>query len=1254
MSLRNAALRLIAILLLLAGAGGDFATAAAPIDFNRDVRPILSQHCFKCHGPDPNTREAEMRLDTKDGLFEDRGETTAFVPGDLAHSEAWQRITSDDEFMRMPPPDAKRDLTPAKIAILKAWIEQGAKWEPHWAFVPPQQVAPPDVKHEGWASNAIDRFVLARMEAAGLSPSPEAGRYTLIRRVSLDLIGLPPSIEETDAFVDDPRPDAYERLVDRLLASPHYGERWARRWLDLARYADTNGYEKDRTRSIWPYRDWVIDAINAGMPFDEFTVKQLAGDMLPDATTNDLVATGFHRNTMLNEEGGIDPLEFRYHAMTDRVATTGTTWLGLTTGCAQCHDHKFDPISHREYFGLMAFLNNADEPEMPLPDPKRDALYAANLQQAERLLRELPSHWPISTEDHWQTARVLEAKTESGETPKVLKDGSILLAAPGPERDTYTIVVETESPRLDRLRVAALTHRSLPQKGPGRVAHGNFVLSEVSVVASPRSQPEEHVPVSIKSAAADVEQDGFPASSAIDGDATTGWAIHSPGKPLNANHEITLAFAKPVENATGTRFVITLRQEHGGRHTIGRVRIAVPGQPPASQADPSQLAQQAFEQWLRHERARTVAWTSLRPSEVSSNLPLLTVQDDDSIFVTGDTTKQDKYALTFARSSESNSAIGKGETGERERGRQEKPPGPPLAPSPVPITALRLEALPDDRLPASGPGMTYYEGTPGDFFLTEFRVTADGQPVEVASASDSYSKNRFGNNAATSAQAIDGDMQTGWSVDGRQGERHTAVFLLAKPIDPTKLQIEMTFGRHFASSLGRFRVSATDGTPAISRHREIASDTGALAESIGAESPTIPIARDLDDEIERLLTKPDEELTSEERTQLIDAFLLQAPELEKFAAQIRTLRKPPPATTTLVFRERPASNPRPTFMHNRGEYLQPTEEVEPITLEALHPFPADQPLNRLGFGRWLVDEANPLTARVVANRHWAVLFGRGIVPTVQDFGFQGEAPSHPELLDWLALELVGREHGTPNRWDLKSLHRTIVTSATYRQASEIPPDKLQLDPFNVWLSRGPRLRLEAELIRDAALVSSGLFSPQMHGEPVRPPQPEGVTEAAYGSPTWNASTGSDRFRRSVYTFIKRTAPFAMFSVFDAPSGEACTAKRDVSNTALQSLTLLNDVMFLEAAQAFGRELAALDGSDEARATVAFRRVLTRPPTDEERARLLTFIKTQRDRLTNGELEAKKFIGTDDATPEQAVWTALARALMSLDEATTRS
>ncbi len=366
------------------------------VSFSRDVRPILSSHCFKCHGFDATTREADLRLDTKESLFARHNDVHPFVPGDVVRSEAFRRIVSDDPDERMPPPSAKKDLKPAEIEILRKWIEQGAPWESHWAFSPPKKSPAPLAADDSWSRTPIDRFILEKLRAAGLSPSPEADRYTLIRRVSLDLTGLPPTPEEAEAFVRDTAPDAYERLVDRLLQSEAYGERWARRWLDLARYADTNGYEKDRPRTIWPYRDWVVKALNDNMPFDEFTIKQLAGDMLPDATEADRIATGFHRNTMLNEEGGIDPLEFRFHAMTDRVATTGITWLGLTTGCAQCHSHKYDPISHTEYYGLMAFLNNADEVELPLfggREPRQFKLVDSG-NVADRV-RKLASLWPV-------------------------------------------------------------------------------------------------------------------------------------------------------------------------------------------------------------------------------------------------------------------------------------------------------------------------------------------------------------------------------------------------------------------------------------------------------------------------------------------------------------------------------------------------------------------------------------------------------------------------------------------------------------------------------------------------------------------------------------------------------------------------------------------------------------------------------------------------------------------------------------------
>ena len=575
---------------VLAAAVANAAAADRSVDFARDV-PIL-RNCLKCHGPDDAVRESGLRLDRReDALAAADSGAAAIVPGDPEGSELVRRVFATDPAERMPPPDSNLSLTAAQQEILRQWIAEGAEYTDHWAFVRPQPVQPPEVEREQWVRTAIDRFILARLEAEGIAPSERADRYSLIRRASLDLIGLPPSPAEVDAFVNDPSPDAYERLIDRLLASPHYGERWARRWLDLARYADTNGYEKDRVRSVWPYRDWVIDALNAGMPFDQFTIEQLAGDMLPDATLDQRIATGFHRNTMLNEEGGIDPLEFRFHAMTDRVATTGTAWLGLTIGCAQCHTHKYDPISHHEYYSLMAFLNNADEPELDLPSATAEQQYQQQLFEAFRLLADLTQEVP------------------------------------------------TTDPR--------------------------------------------------------------------------------------------------------------------------------------------------FTDWLRERRAESVRWTPLVPTAMSSNLPLLTLEDDATVFVSGDTTKLDVYELTYR-------------------------------PGAAAITAVRLEALPDDRLPAHGPGMTYYEGTKGDFFLGEFVVEVDGAAAAIGSASESYGKNRFGSNPVSAALCTDGDVQTGWSVDARQGERHTAVFVFQEPLrDVGELTLRMTFGRHreFAGTVP----DLGDGRPARRR-----------------------------------------------------------------------------------------------------------------------------------------------------------------------------------------------------------------------------------------------------------------------------------------------------------------------------------------------------------------------------------------------------------------------------------------------------
>ena len=950
------------------------ATAQSAPEYSRDVRPILAENCFQCHGPDEAAREADLRLD---------------VAGHDLGRVLIERVTVDDDEEVMPPPHTGKTLSPREVATLEAWVDAGAPYQRHWAFVKPSSPRPP----AGDDDHPIDRFVRASASSRGLTLAPEADRVTLARRVYLDLTGLPPTIDQVDAFLADERPDAYERLVDALIGSTRYAERQARRWLDLARYADSNGYEKDRARSIWPYRDWVIRAFESQMPYDDFVVKQLAGDMLPRATADDRIATGFHRNTMLNEEGGIDPLEYRFHALTDRVATTGTVFLGLTVGCAQCHTHKYDPITHSEYYGLMACFDDADEPDFFVPDDRATARVEANRVDASRQLAELWAQWP------------------SGD------------------------------------------------------------------------------------AARDSE----------------------------------------------------------------------------------------FAAWRAKRRQQVSVWSSLVVAHASSNMPTLTVDDASGVVIaSGDTTKHDVYRLR-------------------------------LQPHNAPITALRLEALPHESLPARGPGLTYYEGRKGDFFLSELRAFTgvDDAPARFAKTTESFAKNQYGSHAANAAAAIDGDLQTGWSTHTRNGERHVAVFVFAEPIAAgAPVTLELHFGRHFASSLGRLRLSATDATD-------------------GYEA--VALAFDDDGRDEDLLRRPDATLTSAERARLRDAFIFEAEEVADATARIRKLRARTEHATTMVMRERPAGCGRTTRRHHRGEYLQPREVVEPHVPAALG---ATKPVrDRLELARWLVSDDNPLAGRVVVNREWAALFGRGLVATPGDFGAQGEAPTHPELLDWLAVRFI--EDG----WSLQRLQRLIVTSATYRQSARVNAANLERDPDNRWLSRAPRLRLDAEVLRDAALLATGKLAEQRFGRPVRPPQPAGVTEVAFGKPGWRPDEGAARFRRSLYTFQKRTAPFAFYATFDAPSGEACVVQREVSRTPLQALSLLNDPMMVELYVAFGAELAALAATHpvEDVVAIAFRRVCTRAPEDGEVAALRAFVERQRDR----------------ADPETA-WSALARALLCLDEAVTRS
>ncbi len=789
------------------------ASADEQVDYLRDVKPILAAHCVTCHGAEKP--RGGLRLDTAEAALAGGNLGETVVPGEPDESELLLSVLGEGATDQMPlnrPP-----LSEAEIEVLRAWIAEGASSpaeevaseaeSAHWSFQPPKRTDPPEVQGASWVQNPIDQWILAPLERDGIAPSPEADRATLIRRLSIDLTGLPPTPEEVSAFLLDDRPDAYERLVDTLLASPHYGERWGRLWLVAARYADSNGYSIDAPREIWPYRDWVINALNQDLPFDQFTIDQLAGDLLPDSTLEQRIATGFHRNTQINQEGGIDREEFRVESIIDRVNTTSTVWMGLTVACAQCHDHKYDPISQQEYYELFAFLNQADEPTLPVATPE-------DVEKQEEVARQVAE---------------------------------------------YLAGIETDPKLLEEQKA---------------------------------------------------------------------WEM--------------------------------------GLDTAGR------------QAQ-SQDVREAF----------------------------------DTVF-------QDRTA--------------------------------------------------ELNRPA-------------------FHAYID------------------------------------------QAE-----------------------------------------TPAAKEHRK-------ALQAIQADMPKI--------------------------------------------------------ATTLVVRER--REPRETRLLVMGDYTRPGDVVEPRVpsiLPALE-IEGDRPPNRLDLARWLVDPEHPLTARVTVNRIWQVYFGRGLVETDDDFGLQGTPPSHPELLDWLAREFV--EGG----WSLKGLHRLILTSKTYRQASHLRPDLAEIDPDNRRLARQSRLRLEAELIRDSALVASGLFHPEIGGPSVFPPQPDGVMNLGQMRRAWKADTGPDRYRRGMYTFFWRATPHPLLVGFDAPdSNQACT-KRVRSNTPLQALMLLNDQMFIEFAQGLAGRVLELGPTDDAgRLEYAFQVCLARSPSRTEQARLQELLDGKRASQPAGEAE-------------QDAWTTVARVLLNLDEFITR-
>jgi hypothetical protein len=986
----------------------------AELSFNREVRPILSDKCFACHGFDPKTRKADRRLDTFEGATAEIDGVRAIVPGDVQASEAWLRIVSDDADEVMPPPKSHKKLTATEKATLRRWIEQGAKYEPHWAFVKIAPVPAPEVKRADWPRSALDRFILARLEAEGLAPSAEAERETLIRRVTLDLTGLPPTIAEVDAFLADASPTALEKVVDRLLASPHYGERMAVDWLDAARFADTNGYQVDRDRELWPWREWVVGAFNRNLPFDQFTIEQLAGDLLPNPTLEQRVATGFHRNHMLNEEGGIIAEEFLAEYTADRVETTAAVWLGQTFNCARCHDHKYDPFTQRDFYAMKAFFHNV---------PERGVGIYSN-------------HVRVNA-------------------PPFMK-------LPAPEVEAKIAGLNAKVKALDE-QIAALS-------GASSAGLGEWAQRLAST--------------------------------------TVKW--------------------EPIEIVSAT----------GG------------------DAPPSvDVAARVVEVGPQETRANTIKITARLPA-----------------------------------------------------GR---------------ITALQLECA----TTASAASVQWSELK----LLRAASAGKKGQPVKLRATVDSESM------AATElSKVLDNNRRTRTAVAARPERTATAIFELEKAVELAEPEeVEIDLGVENANGPARWRVLISAVDPKLLAPKSVRT----------------------------IATKEEAKRTPAEKKQLAAHRLSQHTEHRKLTDQLAALKKDVAAAeleipTTLVMEEQ--KEPRPTFVLMRGAYDKPSERVNAATPAVLPALADDQPRDRLGLARWLVSAENPLTARVIVNRFWQQVFGAGLVKTSEDFGAQGDAPSHPELLDWLAGEFMR------SGWDVKRLMKLMVTSATYRQQSRLTPALRERDPENRLLARGPRFRLPAEMVRDQALAASGLLVRKIGGPSVKPYHPPGLYEqvvAQRDNPqaTYTPGKGDDLHRRSLYTYWKRSVPHPGMMIFDAPFRETCTLRRTRSNTPLQALNLMNDPTYVEASRFLAQRMIREGGADvEGRLVHGFRLLLARAPKAAELAVLRASHERAQAEFERDEEASMALLAVGespaDATlnpAELAAFTTVASTLLNLDEVVTK-
>ena len=1027
------------------------------VDYNFHVKPILSDRCYNCHGPDPNTREADLRLDTPEGFYEPLGETKrrfAVVRKSPKKSELIKRIYHTNPEEVMPPHESNLTLTPLEKAILTRWVEQGAEWKPHWAFIPPKKPGLPDVKDPSGAQNEIDYFVFEKLEQQGLAPSPEADKELLIRRVTFDLTGLPPTIEEIDTYLDDTAPNAYEKLVDRLLSTDAYGERMASEWLDVARYADTGGYQSDRMRRMWPWRDWVVQAFNKNLPFDDFLTWQLAGDLLPDPTREQRLATAFNRNHRQTEEGGSIEEEFRTEYVADRVQTTATAFLGLTMECARCHDHKYDPISQKEYFQFYSFFNRIDE--------SGQTSHFTDAVPVPAML--------LTSEEEEQQLESLRASIEQQEI--------YLLEVATNQSEAFDTWLNKRSPRLiPSLPVQGLvTHLPLDRINGERTPNQAQPLQPGTLVYNPITASGRK-------------------GNAVKFDGENGIEVGNAGN-FKRTDPFSLSFWMKAGEWNAWNVLI--------HHTKAALDAGSRGYEVALQGN--QVVFGMAHMWPENA-IRVISEDSLRLNQWHH------------------------IAITYDGSSR-----------------------------------------------ASGISM----------FI-------DGKPKQVEIVRDNLFKN----------------------------------------ITYERTEVNLTLGFRF---------------------RDTGFGDGLIDELKLYNRALVPLEVEQlagEDPLAIIFTSTTQEPSEEHRKELFSYYLNNHNKAYQEAlTELRRLREAEnelisPIQEMMVMKD--MEEPRPSHILIRGAYDQKGEQVYANTPEALLPFPDSLAANRLGLSQWLLHRENPLTARVAVNRYWQLLFGTGLVATPEDFGNQGALPSHPELLDWLAVTF--RESG----WDIKGLLKLMVMSASYRQSSMASEILMRQDPFNEFLARGPSHRLSAEMIRDQAIAASGALVYTIGGPPVKPYQPAGLWKEKSGR-EYVPDTGDGLYRRSLYTFWKRTSPPPSMITFDASRRNQCIVRRQSTSTPLQALVLLNDPQFVEASRILAeRVLLEAGPSIEEQVTLTFRLLTSRHPSKDELNILLATYSDQFEAFIKEPESAQSLLSIGDKPANTSLnpveWAAhmmVASTIMNLD------